>query len=94
MQSRAVLTIALVLHTLYAPAYASPGRSPAARAQFLKKEPCPVTGKARGACPGWEVDHITPLKCGGPDTPANMQWLTVADHKAKTAREAKNCRRR
>ena len=55
--------------------------------------PCPATGMQRGACPGWQVDHIKPLKCGGADAPANMQWLTVHDHKLKTKREAKLCRK-
>ena len=59
----------------------------------MKMNPCPATGKARGACPGWQVDHIKPLKCGGADLPHNMQWLTVEQHKIKTAREAKDCRR-
>ena len=69
-----------------------PHRSPAARAEFVKANPCPANGKTRGACPGWEVDHVVPLKCGGQDDPANMQWLTVEAHKRKTAAEAKNCR--
>lgn len=67
-------------------------RSAAARAEFQRANPCPATGKARGACPGWQVDHVTPLKCSGADAPANMQWLTVEDHKRKTKREAKICR--
>jgi hypothetical protein len=36
-----------------------------------------------GACPGYVVDHIIPLKRGGADEPANMQWQTVAEAKAK-----------
>jgi hypothetical protein len=79
--------------SINAEAFAAPSRSPAARAEFVKANPCPATGRSRGACPGWQVDHITPLKCGGPDTPANMQWLTVEQHKVKTAAEAKHCRR-
>jgi hypothetical protein len=74
-------------------ASASSPRSPAIRAEFVKANPCPATGKTRGKCPGWEVDHIEPLKCNGPDTPANMQWLTVEQHRAKTKAEAKLCRR-
>lgn len=74
-------------------AHAWPGRSAQAVSEFRKANPCPATGKVRGACPGWQVDHITPLKCGGADRPENMQWLTANDHKAKTAREAKSCRR-
>lgn len=69
-------------------------RSPRARAEFVRQHPCPATGKKHGACPGYQVDHRMPLKCGGADAPHNMQWLTVAQHKAKTAREAAACRRR
>lgn len=75
-----------------APADARPPRSFAARAEFVKANPCPATGKVRGKCEGWEVDHVEPLKCGGADAPANMQWLTVEQHKAKTKAEAKRCR--
>jgi hypothetical protein len=32
--------------------------------------------------PGYVVDHII-AKRGGPDTPANMRWQTVADAKSK-----------
>jgi hypothetical protein len=47
-----------------------------------------------GACRGWEIDHVTPLKCGGADDPFNMQWLTVEQHRLKTAKEAGMCRKR
>ncbi len=60
--------------------------------KFRQTHPCPATGLARGACPGWEVDHRKPLKCGGADLPANMQWLTIGAHRAKTRREAPLCR--
>lgn len=73
---------------------AAEARSPAARAEFQQQQPCPANGRKRGACPGFQVDHRVPLKCGGADAPHNMQWLTVAQHKAKTAREAKACRKR
>jgi hypothetical protein len=36
-----------------------------------------------GACPGFVVDHIKPLKRGGADAPGNMQWQTTAAAKAK-----------
>jgi len=29
------------------------------------------------------IDHIVPLKRGGPDKPENMQWQTLAEAKAK-----------
>lgn len=67
-------------------------RSYAAKAEFKRLNHCPETGKPRGKCPGWEIDHVVPLKCGGSDDPANMQWLTIEDHKAKTRREARLCR--
>lgn len=58
-------------------------RSAAAKAEFKRQQPCPATGKPRGACPGWVVDHVVALKRGGPDVPANMQWQTTAEGKAK-----------
>lgn len=68
-------------------------RSSAARAAFVREHPCPSTGKARGACPGWVVDHITPLCAGGPDDPKNMQWQTVEDGVRKDKTEWAMCRR-
>lgn len=51
-------------------------RDPAKVREFRREHPCPVTGKTRGACPGWVVDHVIPLSCGGPDHPKNLQWQT------------------
>lgn len=62
-------------------------RSPTARAQFMKANPCPSTGKTSGICEGWEVDHIVPLQRGGADTKKNMQWLSVEEHREKTRAE-------
>ena len=56
---------------------------PAARRAFQQQHPCPGTGKTIGACPGYVVDHVVPLKRGGADSPENMQWQTVAEAKAK-----------
>lgn len=58
-------------------------RSEAAKAAFIKSHPCPSTGKSHGACPGYVVDHVKPLKRGGADSPANMQWQTKEAAKAK-----------
>ena len=33
--------------------------------------------------PGYVVDHIVPLKRGGCDCPANMQWQTIKAAKEK-----------
>lgn len=60
-------------------------------AAFKRAQHCPATGKARGACPGWVIDHVQPLACGGPDRPDNMQWQTKADAKAKDKWERKTC---
>lgn len=68
-------------------------RSHAAKAEFKRLHPCPATGRPRGACPGWQIDHRTPLKCGGPDHHSNMQWLTVEQHKEKTRMESAWCRK-
>jgi len=37
--------------------------------------PCPATWESKGACPGYVIDHIKPLACGGENTPDNMQRL-------------------
>jgi len=58
-------------------------RSKAQRDAFMRTHPCPSTGKSHGACRGYVVDHVVPLKRGGPDRPENMQWQTTAVGKAK-----------
>ena len=58
-------------------------RNPAARRAFQRSNPCPATRRTTGACPGYIVDHIIPLKRGAADEPANMQWQTPAEAKAK-----------
>ena len=52
-------------------------RSESATRQFKKQ-----TGFPKGR-PGYVIDHIVPLKKGGCDCPANMQWQTVEAAKAK-----------
>lgn len=73
------------------PTEAKTKRSSSARAEFKRLHPCPSTGAQRGACPGWVVDHITALACGGTDAPFNMQWQTVGDAKAKDRWERVGC---
>lgn len=50
-------------------------RSDKVIAAFKLQWACPSTGKHSGACPGWAIDHVVPLDCGGVDSVWNMQWL-------------------
>ena len=36
-----------------------------------------------GACSGYVIDHVNPLKRGGADDPSNMQWQTRGEARAK-----------
>jgi hypothetical protein len=76
MQVSAVLAAALLLLGAH-------HRSHAQRAEFQWAYPCPTNGHQAGRCPGYVVDHICPLACGGADRPWNMQWQTKAAAKAK-----------
>jgi len=61
-------------------------RSEAAKADFMRQ-----TGYSHGR-PGYVVDHIKPLACGGADAPSNMQWQTIEAAKAKDKVERAGCR--
>ncbi len=61
-------------------------RSAAAKEAFEQQ-----TGYPHGR-PGYVVDHIKPLACGGSDSPDNMQWQTVAEAKAKDKTERIGCK--
>ena len=60
-------------------------RSAAAKNVFMRQ-----TGYLHGR-PGWVVDHIVPLTCGGADAPSNMQWQTIGAAKEKDKVERNNC---
>jgi len=62
-------------------------RSPTARHDFQHSHPCPSTGKTSGSCPGYVIDHVTPLKRGAADSPSNMQWQTKEEAKIKDRTE-------
>lgn len=83
----AVLAFFILMATTIAEA-----REPSARRAFARENPCPVTGKASGKCPGWHVDHVVPLCAGGADHPGNMQWLEIQEHKQKTRVDVLGCR--
>jgi hypothetical protein len=57
------------------------------RNAFRRAHPCPVTGLASGACPGWSIDHVIPLACGGCDAVSNLQWLPNALKTAAITRQ-------
>ena len=67
-------------------------RSVAAKDSFKREQPCPSTGRSSGACPGYVVDHVKPLACGGADAAANMQWQRIAEGKAKDKWERRGCK--
>ena len=66
-------------------------RSAAAKSAFQQSHPCPATGSRTGSCPGYVVDHVKPLACGGADAPANMQWQTTVAAKEKDKIERVGC---
>ena len=62
-------------------------RSQTAKNDFKKSHPCPSTGKSSGACSGYVIDHVKPLKRGGADKPENMQWQSKGTAKQKDKTE-------
>lgn len=69
-------------------------RASATKFHFFKLHPCPG-GPDEGSlkrCHGYVIDHICPLECCGKDDPANMQWQTIEDGKAKDRWEG-DCKR-
>jgi len=62
-------------------------RSSTAKHDFQRSNPCPSTGKTSGACPGYVIDHVVPLKRGGADKSSNMQWQSTEAAKAKDKSE-------
>ena len=90
--TRVIGAAAVLLIAALGSALAATERSAAERAAFMRENPCPATGKPRGKCPGWVVDHIVPLCADGPDNPDNMQWQTIAAAKTKDRDERRQCR--
>ena len=91
-----LLTLAMILFTAVCSvtpitSYARQERSEKAKDSFKYSHPCPSNGNKHGACPGYVIDHITALACGGADDPSNMQWQSVAEGKAKNKWERKGC---
>lgn len=61
---------------------------------FVKANACPATDRHRLPCPGYVIDHVIALACGGPDHQSNMQWQTVEDGKAKDKWERRGCNKK
>jgi hypothetical protein len=61
-------------------------RSSAAKTQFMRE-----TGYRNGR-PGYVVAYRKSLACGGTENIDNMEWLTVAEAKAKDKAERKGCK--
>lgn len=81
----------VLIATLPLIANAERHRSQKAKAEFKQLHPCPATGRQKGSCPGYIIDHIIPLACGGADSPENMQWQTKSEAKLKDKWERRNC---
>lgn len=90
---RLVIVCVAVIAAMSVPAMARIERSAAEVMAFKRHNPCPANGERRGACPGYVIDHIQALACGGADATSNMQWQTVAEGKAKDKWERRECRK-
>jgi hypothetical protein len=90
--SRALIFVVSLAMLAAGPADAKTHRSASAKAEFKRANLCPSTGKPRGGCPGYVIDHVIPLCAGGPDAPGNMQWQTTSDAKMKDRDERRQCR--
>jgi outer membrane lipoprotein-sorting protein len=60
--------------------------STAAKTQFMRE-----SGYRNGR-PGYVVAYRKPLACGGADDISNLQWLTIAEAKAKEKTQRKGCK--
>lgn len=94
MQALRLPVGAAVALALLAAVVDAEARDRAVPREYKRLHPCPATGLRSGPCPGWQIDHVRPLKCGGADHVRNLQWLTVDAHRAKTKREARWCLRK
>ncbi len=59
---------------------------------FRRANPCPATGLTSGPCPGYVIDYINPIACGGTNTLMNLQWDTVEQAKVLRKWERSGCK--
>jgi len=71
--------------------YDAEARSTAKVYKYKSTHICPSTHKYSIKCPGYIVDHIIPLSCGGPDKTWNMQYQKIKDSYQKDIWERKIC---
>lgn len=83
--SAIIFSLLLLAAPVSAKCYSCSHRSSQAKTEFKQE-----TGFPHGR-PGYVIDHVVPLACGGADSPSNMQWQTKAEGKAKDKWERKGC---
>lgn len=92
MRSTQALALMLVFAiTIPSVSNAEYARSKKVLREFVKQQACPSTGQHRLPCPGYVIDHIKALACGGADAVGNLQWQTREEAKAKDKWERKEC---
>lgn len=62
-------------------------RTQRARSDFQRLKPCPTTGRTQGACPGYTIGYIKPLRQGGANTAGNMRWQATQVAKVKAGKD-------
>jgi hypothetical protein len=85
------VNVAVILSLLFSVNASASTRHTAQANAFRKANACPVTNKIQARCPGWVVNHIEPLACGGTDVPANMEWEQRAPSYKRDAFERRVC---
>ncbi len=83
---------AAVFLVLASPSDARPRQSLVAVAEFRQHSPCPATGRAAGACPGYVVDYVVPPCAEAGHSPDKLQWLTLAQARDSGSWEREYCR--
>lgn len=86
-------TVLLALLTIGACDDGRPARSRAVVNEFRRLNPCPLELAQGERCSQYfQIDHMRALVCGGPDSVENLAWITIEEHKAKTAEDIRRCR--
>lgn len=73
---------------LATPSDAKPRGNGPAVAEFRQANPCPATGRLKGACPGYVVASAAPV-CA--DDPGQLQWQTAAQARENASWQQQYC---